>query len=97
MTMRERQFGALRDAVDEGTAHLMRCSEHVEEARRLVNAGIRAGIIKRLFGLGINRELETAHQEALAAWQCNVTVERELTAFADTLRAATAPERVAAA
>lgn len=64
---------------------------------RLVNAGIRAGIIKRLFGLGINRELETAHQEALAAWQCNVTVERELTAFADTLRAATAPERVAAA
>lgn len=93
----DRRWRAMSDAHLDSTAHLMRCSEHVEEARRLTNAGVRAGIIKRLFGLGINRELETAHQEALAAWQCNIAVEREMAAFADILRAATAPERVAAA
>lgn len=96
-TALDRRFRSVSDTHLDSTAHLMRCSEHVDEARRLVSAGIRAGIIERLFGLGINRELETAHQEALAAWQCNIAVERETAALADILRAATAPERVAAA
>jgi hypothetical protein len=96
-TRRERQFGALRDAVDEGTAHLMAATEHAAEARRLVDAGVRAGIVRRLYSVAINREIDKAHQEARLAWGCNVRVAGALTGWADVLHAQERPTRTAVA
>ena len=61
-------------------AHAMAASEQCTEARRLVEAGARAGIVSRLYSLAIIKPINAAEREARLSWGCNLAMARDLTA-----------------
>jgi hypothetical protein len=77
----QRRLREISDLHLDVTAYLMGATEHATEAKRLVNAGARGGIVNRLFSLAINKEIDASHRNAMAAWEGNIAVEKQLSEF----------------
>lgn len=96
-TATDRRLAALEDRRMDAIAHSLGTVEHCAEARRLVEAGARVGIVNKLFSLAIIKPLNAAEQEARLIWGCNLAMARDLTVLRDTSRASETPELVAVA